>query len=114
MNVLVVERATPSLRGQITRWMLEVRAGVFVGSLSPRVRDELWKLVCARNAEGGSVLVSSAPGEQGFTVLSSGDGSRSIIDMEGLVLVRRPPASSAAAPREPRKGRGGRTRGARG
>ncbi|MEI8259518.1 MAG: type I-E CRISPR-associated endoribonuclease Cas2e, partial [Deltaproteobacteria bacterium] len=43
--VIVVERATPGLRGQLTRWMLEVRAGVFVGTLSSRVRDKLWALV---------------------------------------------------------------------
>lgn len=90
MTVIVVERATSGLRGQLTRWMLEVRAGVFVGTLSARVRQKLWALICARNPKGGSLLVYRAPNEQGFVVVTHGDTSRSILDIDGLQLVRRP------------------------
>lgn len=90
MTVVIVERATPGLRGQLTRWMLEVRAGVFVGTLSARVRDKLWALTCAKNPKGGSLLIYRARNEQGFVVEAHGDTSRSIIDIEGLQLVRRP------------------------
>ena len=90
MTVIIVERATPGLRGQLTRWMLEVRAGVFVGKLSARVRDKLWELTCSRNPKGGSLLIHHARNEQGFVVRSHGDTSRSIFDNEGLTLVRRP------------------------
>ena len=90
MIVIIVERATPGLRGQLTRWMLEVRAGVFVGSLSPRVRDKLWELVKARNPKGGCLLVARAKNEQGFFVETHGDTSRQVIDNEGLWLVRKP------------------------
>ena len=90
MTRLIVECARPGLRGQITRWMLEVRAGVFVGTLSQRVRDKLWALVCARHPTGGCLLVFRAPTEQGFVVRSHGDTSRQIFDNEGLQLVRRP------------------------
>lgn len=89
MTVMVLERASASLRGRLTRWMLEVKAGVFVGTLSARVRDKLWASACARNAGGGCVLVYSAPNEQGFVILAHGDTSRSILDMEGLYLVRK-------------------------
>jgi CRISPR-associated protein Cas2 len=90
LTVIVVERATPGLRGQLTRWMLEVRAGVFVGTLSPRVRDKLWALVKARNPDGGSLLVARAHNEQGFVVETNGDTSRQVLDIEGLQLVRKP------------------------
>jgi CRISPR-associated protein Cas2 len=90
LTVIVVERATPGLRGQLTRWMLEVRAGVFVGTLSTRVRQKLWKLVCVRNRHGGSLLLYRSAGEQGFMVQAHGDTSRSVIDNEGLLLIRRP------------------------
>ena len=90
MNVLVVERASVGLRGQITRWMDELRAGVYVGRLSPRVRVKLWDLVCARSPKGGALLVSSARNEQGFTAVSFGDTSRTVVDIEGLLLARRP------------------------
>ena len=90
MTVVIVERASPGLRGQLTRWMLEVRAGVFVGTLSARVRDKLWALTRAKNPKGGSLLIYRARNEQGFIVEAHGDTSRSIIDIEGLQLVRRP------------------------
>lgn len=95
MTVIVVERARIGLRGQLTRWMLEVRAGVFVGTLSERVRAKLWALVCARNPKGGSLLVYRARNEQGFMVESHGDTSRTIFDIDGLMLVRRPLESKA-------------------
>ncbi|MCC7536685.1 MAG: type I-E CRISPR-associated endoribonuclease Cas2 [Deltaproteobacteria bacterium] len=90
MTVIVVERATPGLRGQLTRWMLEVRAGVFVGTLSARVREKLWTLTRSRNPKGGSLLVYRAQNEQGFVVEAHGDTTRAIIDSDGLLLVRRP------------------------
>lgn len=77
--------------------MLEVRAGVYVGTLSARVRDKLWALVRARNPRGGSLLIYRAQNEQGFAVEAHGDTSRSIIDIEGLQLVRRPRKSSPSA-----------------
>ena len=90
MTIIIVERATPGLRGQLSRWMLEVRAGVFVGTLSSRVRQKLWELTCAKNAKGGSLLIYRARNEQGFSVESHGDTSRSVIDIDGLQLVQRP------------------------
>lgn len=90
MTVMVLERARASLRGRLSRWMVEVKAGVFVGTLSARVRDRLWESACARNAGGGCVLVFAAPNEQGFVIWSHGEPSRLVIDMDGLFLVCRP------------------------
>lgn len=90
MTIIIVERATPGLRGQLTRWLLEVRAGVFVGTVSARVREKLWELTRSRNPKGGSLLVYRARNEQGFAVESHGDTSRSVFENEGLLLVRRP------------------------
>jgi len=89
LTVLIVECATPGLRGSLTRWMLEVRAGVFVGKLTARVRERLWTKVCASKKAGGCILLVRAATEQGFEILVHGDPSRSIIDMEGLQLVTR-------------------------
>lgn len=69
--------------------MLEVRAGVFVGKLTARVRERLWTKVCASKKAGGCILLVRTPTEQGFEILVHGDPSRSIIDMEGLQLVTR-------------------------
>ena len=99
MLVIVLENAPPRLRGRMAVWLLEVRAGVFVGTLSPRVRDKLWALVKARNPKGGCLLVARASNEQGFVVESQGDTSRQVIDIEGLTLMRKPSDPDAPAVR---------------
>lgn len=88
MTVIVLERVPVSLRGQLSRWMLEVRAGVFVGTLSVRVRERLWELVRKRCGKGSAVLIARAANEQGFSVASHGDAAREVFDNEGLWLVR--------------------------
>ena len=66
MTVLVLENVSPSLRGECTRWLLEVKAGVFLGTISAAVRERLWEMVKSR-AEGGSCMIAyAANNEQGF------------------------------------------------
>ena len=39
MLVIVVENAPDRLRGRLAVWLLVIRAGVFVGKVSRRVRE---------------------------------------------------------------------------
>lgn len=86
MTVLVVERVTGHLRGTLTRWMFEVAPGVFVGSLSARVRSKLWALVQGRRRLGACTLIVRAANEQGFVVEATGDARRQVRDYDGLWL----------------------------
>ncbi len=88
MAVMILERVPPSLRGELTRWMLEPKAGVFVGSLSAMVRDKLWEKVCQGANGGACMLIHNAANEQGFTMRSWGNTSRIVEDYEGLLLIR--------------------------
>lgn len=89
MTVLLLDRASPSLRGDLSRWMLEPKAGVFVGRPSAAVRDRLWKRVCQEAApEVGCVLIYHAASEQGYRFECFGNSKRSIVDFEGLFLVK--------------------------
>ncbi len=90
MVVLILENVPSSLRGQITRWMLEPKAGVFVGNLSALVRDKLWDKVCEKKHDGGCILLYTTNNEQGFSVRFWGNNSREVIDLEGLCLMRIP------------------------
>ena len=90
MVVLITECATPGVRGELSRWMIEPRAGIFVGKMSATVRDKLWELVCSRIKTGGAALLYSSPTEQGFTVRTHGERARELVDYEGLMLVRIP------------------------
>jgi CRISPR-associated protein Cas2 len=86
--VIILERVSVSLRGDLTRWMLELRPGVFVGKLTPRVRDQLWERVCAKVRSGGAVLAHTAKNEQGFAVRFWGSPKRWPVDLEGLTLIQ--------------------------
>jgi len=89
MVVIILESVPVSLRGELTRWMLELRAGVFVGSLSAMVRDKLWEMVCSKfKNKGGGFLVQSANNEQGYVIRSAGATSKTIEDFDGLLLIR--------------------------
>lgn len=90
MTVLILERVPVGLRGELSRWMLEPKAGVFVGSISAMVRDHLWEKACKDSKGGSCVMVHNANNEQGFLIRSWGEPSRLIEDFEGLTLVRIP------------------------
>ena len=93
MVVLVVENAKPSLRGLLSRWLIQPRAGLFVGRLSARVRDRLWEMVVESGKTDGALMLHGAQTEQGFRVRSWGETSRKPIDLDGLTLIRRPTQS---------------------
>ena len=88
MVVLILERVPPGLRGELTRWLLEPKAGVFVGRLSGMVRDRLWDKACDNAGEGGCLMMHTSNSEQGYRIRSWGKMSRHIEDFEGLLLVR--------------------------
>jgi CRISPR-associated protein Cas2 len=90
MMVLVLERVSASQRGELTRWLLEVRAGVFVGNVSAEVRDRLWQRACKGRGSGAGVMLRPAQTEQGFAIDVCGEPGWEIVDFEGLSLVRIP------------------------
>jgi len=90
MVVLILERVPPGLRGELTRWFLEPKAGIFVGRVSAMVRDHLWEKACGQAREGGCVMIHTSDNEQGFRIRNWGRTARSIEDFEGLFLVRVP------------------------
>ncbi|NQT51853.1 type I-E CRISPR-associated endoribonuclease Cas2, partial [bacterium] len=67
MVIFILENVPTSLRGELTRWMLEPRAGVFVGSLSAMVRDKLWEKIARKLKDGGAMDIHTTNNEQGFT-----------------------------------------------
>lgn len=88
MVVIMLEKVPTSVRGELTRWMLELRAGVFVGNISALVRDKLWEVICLKLRGGAAILLHNADTEQGFSIRSYGDTSRTIQDFDGLLLTR--------------------------
>lgn len=87
MTILILKRVPTSLRGDLSRWLLEVGTGVFVGKVSGLVRDKLWEK-CQTHCKGGSgVLIKATKSEQGFAILHFGDDRWVPRDFEGITLV---------------------------
>ena len=89
-TTFVLTAVQANVRHALTRWMIEPAAGVFVGTLSARVRDELWDQIGASVEDGWGLLISSNPTEQGFTIRTCGQQRRELIDQEGILLVAHP------------------------
>lgn len=88
MTVLVTNAVPPGLRGELSRWVLEVSAGVFVGNIPARVRDRLWQRTVKKMKAGDAVMIVAARNEQGFTIRVAGDPTRVPVDYEGITLVQ--------------------------
>jgi CRISPR-associated protein Cas2 len=88
MLVIVLENAPPRLRGRLALWLLEVRAGVYVGNYSRKVREALWEQVKEGLGDGSAVLAWRSPAEAGFEFETLGESRREPADRDGVQLVR--------------------------
>ena len=98
MMVIVVESAPPRLRGRLAVWLLEIRAGVYVGRYSRKVRERIWKDVEELIEEGDAVLAWAAPTDQGYDFATVGRNRRMPVDFDGLKLVVFAPQDSPDSP----------------
>ncbi|WP_457645263.1 type I-E CRISPR-associated endoribonuclease Cas2e [Profundibacter sp.] len=87
MMVIVVSNAPPRLRGRLAVWLLEIRAGVYVGRYSRRVRERIWEQVERGIDQGDAVMCWAAPTDQGFDFVTVGRNRRMPVDFDGLKLV---------------------------
>jgi CRISPR-associated protein Cas2 len=87
MLVIVLEAAPPRLRGRLAVWLLEVRAGVYVGNYSKRVREHIWAQVQEGIEDGNAVLMWRSSVEAGFEFLTLGANRRMPADFDGVQLV---------------------------
>jgi len=90
MVVMILEKVPTSLRGELTRWLIEPHPGVFVGHVNAMVRDRLWDKCCKAKRTGGVVQAWSTNTEQRFQMRSYGDTRREIVELDGLQLIRLP------------------------
>ena len=85
--VVVVENVPPRLRGRMAIWLLEVRAGVYIGDVSRRTREMIWEQL-AEGYENGSAVMAWASGhESGYEFQTLGPSRRLPVEFDGLFLV---------------------------
>ncbi len=94
MLVIVVENAPPRLRGRLAVWLLEIRAGVYIGTYSRRTRERIWAEVQGAIGDGNAVIAWAAPNDAGFEFDTCGPNRRVPVDFDGFKLVAFVPATT--------------------
>ena len=89
MVVFSLTDCPPKVRGDLSKWLLEISPNVFVGNLNKRVREKLWERVCRNMDRGRVTMVYSQNGPQGlgFEVFGS---TWEPVDFDGITLIRKP------------------------
>jgi len=87
MLVIVTENVPPRLRGRLAIWLVEIRAGVYVGNPSRKLRDFIWKQVEEGLEDGNAVMSWSTNSESGYDFETLGGNRRIPIDFDGIRLV---------------------------
>ncbi|NLY12410.1 MAG: type I-E CRISPR-associated endoribonuclease Cas2 [Gammaproteobacteria bacterium] len=93
MLVVVTEGVPPRLRGRLAVWLLEVRAGVYVGDVSRRVREMIWQQTEELAEDGNVVMAWATNTESGFDFITYGKNRRMPVEFDGLRLVKFLPES---------------------
>lgn len=93
MTVLIVERVSPTLRGDLGRWLIEIQAGVFVGRVNEVVREALWERATNRANDGTVLMIWRMNNEQGFDLRAWQPKQYVPVNMEGIWLTLRPASS---------------------
>jgi CRISPR-associated protein Cas2 len=88
MVVIILENVRTSVRGELSRWLFEIKAGVFTGHISALVREELWQILTDKIGQGSALMLYPARNDQGFVAIALGKPARQLIDIEGLLLVQ--------------------------
>lgn len=91
MVVMILERISPALRGELTRWLIEPHTGVYVGHVNAMVRERLWQKCCKLSGStSGVTQIWTTNTEQHFAMRIYGVTQREIVEWEGVQLVRIP------------------------
>lgn len=89
MTVVVLTVVPAGLRGHLTRWMLEISAGVYVGFVTARVRELMWQRIVEMSGNGRAIMVYAARNEQ-HLAFKVHKHLWEPVDFDGVQLMRRP------------------------
>lgn len=89
MFVVIVNNAPARLRGRLAVWLLELRAGVYVGAYSRRTRERIWSDVAdLLGPDGDAVIAWDSPNDAGFEFETLGANRRIAVELDGFQLVQ--------------------------
>lgn len=86
LTIITLKRATPSLRGDLSKWMQEIATGVYIGNFNSRIREFLWERVMDSVGDGEATLTYASRNEIGYEFRTL-NTSQQVIYYDGLPLV---------------------------
>lgn len=86
MLVVVIESVPEHVRGYLSRFLQELSLGTYVGTVSPRVADNLWTTLLKESASGRVIFIRPTNSEVGYKLQIQGDVSIQVKDVDGLQL----------------------------
>ncbi|MDR1447360.1 MAG: type I-E CRISPR-associated endoribonuclease Cas2e [Candidatus Ancillula sp.] len=89
MIVVTLTNVPNRLRGDLTKWLLEIDTGVFVGKVNARVREKLWERILTLVQFGKATMTYSANNEQGLK-FKTHNAMRIPVDFDGIKLIMIP------------------------
>lgn len=89
MIVVSMTNCPPKLRGDLSKWLLEINTGVYVGHVNARVRDALWKRICDNIRDGQATMVFTTNNEQHMDFYVHNTSWRPV-DFDGIKLMKHP------------------------
>lgn len=91
MTIIVLTAVPQQLRGYVTRFLIEIYTGLYVGKCSRRVSDALWERCKVEVGSGVAVIIRTVNNEQGFMIDAIGLHNRKVVDVDGLQFIARKP-----------------------
>jgi len=79
----------------LSRWLVEVQTGVYVGRVNLIVRDLLWRRALEIDPEGQMSQAWNTNSDQGYDFRGNGDDARKTFDLDGFKLVGKVNARAA-------------------
>ena len=93
---VVTENVPPRLRGRLAIWLVEVRAGVYIGDVSRRTREMIWEQLAEGVDDGNAVIAWASSNESGYEFQTLRPNRRMPVDFDGLILVAFAPQDTPA------------------
>lgn len=87
MLVIASETIPARLRGRLAIWLLQVRAGIYIGNVSAKVREMIWEQCETFYEDGNIVMAWQTNTESGFDFQTLGENRRIPVEMDGVRLV---------------------------
>lgn len=86
MIVITLTKVPHSLRGDLTKWCQEIQTGIYVGSVSARIRDLLWDRITKNISNGEATMVYSTNNELGYQFRTTRKNYQ-VVDYDGIPLM---------------------------